>query len=76
MCYGFCMKNILHFYVSKGDTQYVAECVELAIVTQGATLDELTKNIREATNLHLESLRTEKNSSVTSPLLSINFEFA
>jgi len=33
---------------------YVAECLDLAIVTQGNTLDETTQNLREAIQLHLE----------------------
>ncbi len=33
---------------------YVAECVEIPAVTQGATLDEVTENLREAVALHLE----------------------
>ena len=33
---------------------WVAECVELPVVTQGATLDEVTANLREAVALHLE----------------------
>jgi predicted RNase H-like HicB family nuclease len=33
---------------------YVAECVEIAVVTQGRTLDETVKNLQEATALHLE----------------------
>lgn len=33
---------------------YVAECVEVPVVTQGATLDEVTRNLQEAIGLHLE----------------------
>ena len=33
---------------------FVAECVEIPVVTQGATLDETIANLREATGLHLE----------------------
>ena len=33
---------------------WVAECVELPVVTQGATLDEVAANLREAVALHLE----------------------
>ena len=33
---------------------YVAECVEIPVVTQGGTLDEVTRNLREAVQLHLE----------------------
>ena len=33
---------------------FVAECVEIPVVTQGATLDEVSANLREAVSLHLE----------------------
>jgi len=32
----------------------VAECLDLPVVTEAATLDELAANIREAISLHLE----------------------
>ncbi|HSC71603.1 MAG TPA: type II toxin-antitoxin system HicB family antitoxin [Candidatus Methylomirabilis sp.] len=32
---------------------YVAECLEIPVVTQGATLDEVTQNLKEAVELHL-----------------------
>ena len=32
---------------------YVAECLEVPVVTQGATLDEVTGNLKEAVELHL-----------------------
>lgn len=36
------------------DIGYVAECVEIAVVTQGRTLDETVEHLQEATALHLE----------------------
>jgi predicted RNase H-like HicB family nuclease len=36
------------------ESGYVAECMEIAVVTQGSTLDEVTKNLQEAVALHLE----------------------
>jgi len=33
---------------------YVAECLNLAVVTQGRTLDETVQNLREAIQLHME----------------------
>jgi len=33
---------------------YVAECLELPVVTQGATLDEVVANLREAVELQLQ----------------------
>lgn len=33
---------------------YVAECIEISVVTQGDTLDEVADNLREVVGLHLE----------------------
>ncbi|ALA61155.1 type II toxin-antitoxin system HicB family antitoxin [Nitrospira moscoviensis] len=33
---------------------YMAECVEVAVVTQGRTIDETVANLKEAVALHLE----------------------
>ena len=35
------------------ESGYIAECVEIPVVTQGHTLDEVTQNLREAVALHL-----------------------
>lgn len=48
------MKNIIQVHISKGDKYFVAECVDLPVVTQGKTLDELAENLREAIGLQLE----------------------
>ncbi len=40
--------------IFRGETKYVAECMDLPVVTEGDTLDEVTANIREAISLHLE----------------------
>lgn len=41
--------------INPGDTSgYVAECLNLAIVTQGRALDETVQNRREAIQLHLD----------------------
>lgn len=36
------------------ESGFVAECVEIAVVTQGKTLDETVRNLQEAVALHLE----------------------
>ena len=33
---------------------YVAECLEISVVTQGRTLDEVARNLQEAVALHLD----------------------
>jgi len=40
--------------VWRGERYYVAECVELAVVTQGTTVDDTLANLQEAVALHLE----------------------
>jgi predicted RNase H-like HicB family nuclease len=47
------MKKIIQVRIFKGEEQYVAECLDLPVVTQAKTLDELTENLREAISLHL-----------------------
>jgi predicted RNase H-like HicB family nuclease len=48
------MKRIIQVHITKGENYYVAECVDLPVVTQGKTLDELKVNLEEAISLHLE----------------------
>jgi predicted RNase H-like HicB family nuclease len=48
------MKRTIQVRIFRGEQQYVAECLDLPVVTQAATLDELAANIREAISLHLE----------------------
>lgn len=36
------------------ESGFVAECVEIAVVTQGETLDAVTANLREAVGLQLD----------------------
>ena len=36
------------------ESGYVATCDEIAVVTQGETLDEVAANVRDAVALHLE----------------------
>jgi len=36
------------------ESGFVAECVEIAVVTQGRTVDETLRNLQEAVALHLE----------------------
>jgi predicted RNase H-like HicB family nuclease len=48
------MKRIIQVRISKGESYYVAECLDLPVVTQGKTLDEVKMNLEEAIALHLE----------------------
>ena len=48
------MKRTIQVRIFRGEKQYVAECLDLPVVTEAPTLDELAVNIREAIALHLE----------------------
>ena len=43
------------FVVKKAKSGYMAECLDLNIVTQGKTLREVKESITEAINLHMKS---------------------
>ena len=48
------LQQTIKAVIRAGDQSgYVAECLEIPVVTQGATLDEVTRNLREAVELHL-----------------------
>ena len=68
------MKNIIQFTIQKGEKYYVAQGVELRIVTQGKTLDELVHNIEEAVALHLEGEDLAELGLVRRPSVLVNFE--
>jgi predicted RNase H-like HicB family nuclease len=48
------MRRTIQVRIFRGEKKYMAECLDLPVVTKGATLDELALNIREAIGLHLE----------------------
>jgi len=53
---------------------YVAECLEIAVVTQGATLDETAANLKEAVELHLEGEDLAEMGLAANPTILITYE--
>jgi predicted RNase H-like HicB family nuclease len=48
------LQRTIKAVIRQGDQSgYVAECLEIPVVTQGRTLDEVARNLREAVDLHL-----------------------
>lgn len=60
--------------VRKGEEYSVAECVELAVVTQGRTLDETLANLREAVALHLEGEDPAEFGLAPNPTIGVPIE--
>ena len=53
---------------------YVAECFEVPVVTQGRTLDEVARNLREAVELHLSGEDLARLGLAPEPALLVTLE--
>ncbi|MEO0264540.1 MAG: type II toxin-antitoxin system HicB family antitoxin [candidate division WOR-3 bacterium] len=60
-------KRLFTAVVYKEENIFVAECPEVGTVSQGYTIEEAVKNLREATELYLEefSVGTESKPIIT-----------
>ncbi len=68
------MKTIAQFKVYKEENSYIAEGVDLSIVTQADDLDQLVKNIEEAVALHLEGENIADFDYSQKPSILVNYE--
>lgn len=68
------MKKIIQVKIYKGEKYYVAECIDLPVVTQGKSLDEVIKNIKEAISLHLEGEDLKEWDILPDFSILVNFE--
>lgn len=69
-------RDAIHAVVQKDETAYFAECMELPVITQGKTLDEVTENLRQAVALHLEDEDMASLGLVDRPRLQIQYDVA
>ena len=68
------MQRTIKAFIRKGDTHYVAECLEISVVTQGETLDETSANLQEAVALHLEGEDPAEFGLAPNPTLLVTIE--
>ena len=68
--------DTVHAVVNRDRGWYVAECLEIAVVTQGRTLDELVANIKDAVRLHLEGEESATLGIVPAPRIALTYEIA
>ncbi len=47
-------RETIRAVIQRDMSGYVAECLELPVVTEGKTLDQVVENLRQAIALHLE----------------------
>jgi predicted RNase H-like HicB family nuclease len=70
----FCRRTTIKAVIRSGEQSgFVAECLEIPVVTQGATMDEVTANLREAVALQLEGEDLAEIGLVASPTI-VTFE--
>ena len=68
------LERTIKAVVRQGERFYVAECLEIAVVTQGESLDETLANLREAVALHLEGEDPASFGLVQDPTLLVTME--
>ncbi len=61
---------------SRGEKYFIASCQELGVYTQGETLEELKKNLREAVELSLADGEHEEYGLPPSPTIWLVYEEA
>lgn len=66
--------GVVHAIVVRDGAWFVAECLEVAVVTQGRTLDETAEALREAVALHLDGEDTTALGLTRSPRLVLQYE--
>ncbi len=64
----------IHAVISESEGWYVAECLEVPVVTQGRSLDETLANLRSALTLHLDDEELARTGLRPAPRLVVNYE--
>ncbi len=68
------LQHTIKSFLRKGEKYYIAECLEIPVVTQGKTIDETVANLKEAVALHLEGEDLEQLGLAPSLTLIITME--
>jgi len=66
--------SAIHAVVAESEGWFVAECLEVAVVTQGRTLDETLANLRSALALHLDDEELSRTGLSPAPRLAVSYE--
>lgn len=68
------MRQVISISIYKGEKYYVAEGVNIPVVTQGKTYDELFNNLKEALSLFLEGEDLSNYDIQANPAIIANLE--
>ena len=64
----------IHAFVTESEGWFVVECVEVAVVAQGRSLDEMLENLRDALALHLDDDERARAGLPVTPRVVVNYE--
>lgn len=67
-------RSVIRAVVVESEGMFVAECREIAVVTQGPSLDELLRNLREALGLYMSDEDTGALALAPELRLHVSFE--
>jgi len=62
--------------ITREDKWYIAHCIELGVVSQGKTIEEAQRNLKEAVELYLESFGEEDLPESEGEIFIYPFEIA
>ena len=68
------LQHTIKALIRPGAIGLVAECLEIPVVTQGAMLNEVSANLREAGVLHLEGENLTGLGFAVSPSIIVTWE--
>ena len=69
------MNKVIQFSITQEDSVYTASGINAPIVTDGATFEDLQKNIKEAVSLYLEEMQTsDVKEFINTPAIIANFD--
>jgi hypothetical protein len=70
----YSLSGTIHVLVRRSAGAYIAEGLELALVTQGRSLDEVLRNLKQAVRLHLEGEDPAVFGLTASPRIALTYE--
>lgn len=68
------LRETIHTVICESEGAYVAKCLEVGVVTQGESLDETLRNLRDAVGLFMDGEDPAALGLVSNPRLAIGFE--
>ena len=69
------LQHTIKAFIRQGEESgFVAECMEIPVITQGTTLDEVIHNLQEAVQLHLEGENLSELGLSPNPTILVTLE--